>query len=131
LTGPVFVDPKPPILAALGIDEEGRKTVLGLHEGATENSAACRALLCGIVDRGVSAERAMLFVVDGGKGLKKAITDMWGSLALVQRCQIHKMRNVLEHLPASMQGTVRQTIRQAHRIRDVNKAKWVPLGWLN
>lgn len=111
------------ILVALGIDEEGRKTVLGLHEGATENSAACKGLLRGIIDRGVSAEQAMLFVVDGGKGLKKAITDMWGSLALVQRCQIHKVRNVLEHLPASMQGTVRQTIGQAHRIRDVDKAK--------
>lgn len=111
------------ILVALGIDEEGRKTVLGLHEGATESSAACKALLRGIIDRGVSAEGALLFVVDGGKGLKKAITEMWGELALIQRCQIHKMRNVLEHLPPSMQGTVRQTIRQAYRIRDVKKAK--------
>lgn len=111
------------ILVALGIDEKGRKTVLGLHEGATENSAACKALLRGIVDRGVSAEGAMLFVVDGGKGLKKAITEMWGKLAPIQRCQIHKMRNVLEHLPASMHGTVRQAIRQAYRIRDVDKAK--------
>lgn len=111
------------ILVALGIDEEGRKTVLGLHEGATENSAACRALLRGIINRGVSAERAMLFVVDGGKGLKKAIMDIWGKLAPIQRCQVHKMRNVLEHLPLSIQGTVRQAIRQAYRIRDVEKAK--------
>jgi len=111
------------ILAALGIDEEGRKTVLGLQEGATENSAACKALLRSVIDRGVSAERAVLFVVDGGKGLKKAITRMWGKLAPIQRCQVHKMRNVLEHLPPSMQATVRQSIRQAYRIRDVAKAK--------
>lgn len=111
------------ILVALGIDDEGRKTVLGLHEGATENSAACKALLRSIINRGVSAERALLFVVDGGKGLKKAITRVWGKLAPIQRCQIHKMRNVLEHLPPSMQATVRQSIRQAYRIRDVEKAK--------
>jgi putative transposase len=111
------------ILVALGVDEEGRKTVLGLHEGATENSAACKALLRGIIDRGVSAERAMLFVLDGGKGLKKAVAEMWGKLAVIQRCQIHKMRNVLEHLPPSMEASVRQSIRQAYRIRDVEKAR--------
>lgn len=111
------------ILVALGVDEEGRKTVLGLHEGATENSAACKALLRGIVDRGVSAERAKLFVLDGGKGLKKAVAEMWGKLAVIQRCQIHKMRNVLEHLPPSMEASVRQSIRQAYRIRDAAKAK--------
>jgi putative transposase len=111
------------ILVALGVDEEGRKTVLGLHEGATENSAACKALLRGIVDRGVSAERAKLFVLDGGKGLKKAVAEMWGKLAVIQRCQIHKMRNVLEHLPPSMEASVRQSIRQAYRIRDAEKAR--------
>lgn len=111
------------ILVALGIDDDGRKTVLGINEGATENSASCRALLRGVVDRGVSADRAMLFVVDGGKGLRKAITDMWGGLALIQRCQIHKQRNVEEHLPPSMQATVRKSMRQAYRIRDAKKAK--------
>lgn len=111
------------ILAALGIDEDGRKTVLGIHEGTTENSAACKALLRGIIDRGVSAERAMLFVLDGGKGLKKAVTEMWGKLAVIQRCRIHKMRNVLEHLPESMKGTVRQALRQAYQTSDEDKAK--------
>ena len=111
------------VLVALGIDESGCKTVLGLHEGATENSAACKALLRGIIDRGVSTEYAMLFIIDGGKGLKKAITDIWGLLALIQRCQLHKQRNVEEHLPPSMQAMVRQTMRQAYRIRDVKKAK--------
>lgn len=111
------------IIAALGIDKEGRKTVLGIQEGTTENSAACKALLRSIINRGVSAEGAMLFVIDGGKGLKKAITETWGKLAVIQRCRIHKMRNVLEHLPPSMQATVRQTIRQAYKNRDAAKAK--------
>lgn len=111
------------IIAALGIDEEGCKTVLGVQEGTTENSAACKALLRSIIDRGVSAERAVLFVIDGGKGLKKAIVETWGQLGVIQRCQIHKMRNVLEHLPLSMQATVRQAIRQAYRHHDGEKAK--------
>jgi len=64
-----------------------------------------------------------LVFIDGGKGLKKAITDIWGLLALIQRCQLHKQRNVEEHLPPSMQAMVRQTMRQAYRIRDVKKAK--------
>ncbi len=111
------------VLVALGIDGEGRKTVLGLHEGATENSASCKALLRGIIDRGVTAERAMLFVIDGGKGLRKAIRDAWGELALIQRCQVHKLRNVEEHLPDEMQATVRHAMNQAYRIGNVKKAK--------
>jgi len=111
------------VLVALGIDDKGGKTVIGLHEGATENSASCRALLRGIVDRGVSSERAMLFVIDGGKGLRKAIRDAWGELALIQRCQVHKLRNVEEHLPESMKEAVHQAMNQAYRIGDVKKAK--------
>ncbi len=111
------------VLVALGIDDKGGKTVLGLHEGATENSASCRALLRGIVNRGVSSDRAMLFVIDGGKGLRKAIREAWGELALIQRCQVHKLRNVEEHLPESMKRTVRQAMNQAYRIGDVKKAK--------
>ena len=111
------------VLVALGIDAEGRKTVIGLHEGATESSASCRALLRGITDRGVSTEQGMLFVIDGGKGLRKAIIDAWGKLALIQRCQVHKLRNVEDHLPDSMQSTVRQAMNQAYRIGNVKKAK--------
>ena len=111
------------VLVALGIDDKGGKTVIGLHEGATENSASCRSLLRGLVDRGVSSERAMLFVIDGGKGLRKAIRDAWGELALIQRCQVHKLRNVEEHLSESMKEAVRQTMNQAYRIGDVKKAK--------
>lgn len=111
------------ILVAMGIEEDGSKIVLGIHEGATENSASCKALLRGIVDRGVSSQRAMLFAVDGAKGLSKAIRDMWGELALIQRCQYHKRSNVESHLPATMQATVRQAMLQAYRIRNVKKAR--------
>lgn len=111
------------VLVALGIDENGHKIVLGLHEGATENSSACKELLNGIVDRGVSTSQSILFVIDGGKGLKKAITEIWGKQALIQRCRIHKLRNVKEHLPFSMQVSVSQAMWQAYSLRDVAKAK--------
>jgi putative transposase len=86
------------VLIALGIDTTGKKHVLGIHEGATENAAACGALLDDIITRGVAAERSKLFVVDGSKPLAKAIRDRFGGRALVQRCTIHKKRNVRDHL---------------------------------
>ena len=63
------------VLAAIGIDSHGKKHVLGLREGATENSAACKALLADLIERGLAAERALLFVLDGAKALRKAVTD--------------------------------------------------------
>jgi transposase-like protein len=111
------------LLVALGFTETGEKVVLGLHEGATENSRSCKALLRSIIDRGVSSDCAMVFSIDGSKALKKAITDTWGDLAIIQRCRVHKQRNVTEHLPKSMQATVQQSMRQAYKMRDAVKAK--------
>jgi transposase-like protein len=110
-------------LIALGIDSDGRKHVLGLHEGATENATACGALLDSIIARGVRTDRSKLFVVDGSKALCKAIVTRFGERALIQRCQVHKARNVREHLPDELQASVSSTMRQAYATRDHKSAK--------
>jgi putative transposase len=111
------------ILIALGVASDGAKHVLGLREGSTENAAVARAMLSDLLDRGLRAERPILFVIDGGKALRKAIGDLFGSRAVVQRCQVHKRRNVLDHLPESMQPGVRRAIQQAYDSPDVDLAR--------
>jgi len=86
-------------LVALGVDSQGKKHPLGLWEGTTENKTVCRALLNNLVERGLTPERARLYVIDGGKGIRSALTSHFGRLALIQRCRAHKRRNVLDHLP--------------------------------
>jgi hypothetical protein len=102
------------ILIALGVASDGAKHVLGLREGSTENAAVARAMLSDLLDRGLRAEGPILFVIDGGKALRKAIGDLFGTRAVVQRCQLHKRRNVLDHLPESMQSSVRRAMQQAY-----------------
>jgi transposase-like protein len=77
------------VLIALGIDFEGKKQVLGLREGDTENSRVAKALLRDLVERGLDPERARLFVIDGAKALRSAIRKIFGDLGVVQRCQLH------------------------------------------
>jgi putative transposase len=106
------------VIVALGIDAQGKKKILGLVEGSTENAALCRELLRDLIERGLDAQRARLVVLDGGKGLKKAIEEVLGGRALIQRCQAHKMRNVLELLPQSRRPYVRERFRKAYRMAD-------------
>src|SRR6266581_3286933 len=87
------------VVVALGVDADGRKHPLGLWEGTTENKAVCSALLGNLIDRGLDASRPVLFVIDGGKGIRSAIRAVYGELAPVQRCRAHKERNVTDHLP--------------------------------
>jgi putative transposase len=101
------------ILVALGIDSRGNKHVLGLREGSTESTRVVRSLLSDLVDRGLDADRARLWVIDGGKALRRAIVDCFGELALVQRCQEHKRRNVIEHLPQELHTSVGRALRDA------------------
>lgn len=101
------------ILVALGIDAEGNKHVLGLREGSTESTRVVRSLLSDLVERGLDADRPRLWVIDGGKALRRAIMDCFGPTALVQRCQEHKRRNVLEHLPEQLQTSVGRALRDA------------------
>lgn len=111
------------ILVALGIDTKGNKHVLGLREGSTESTRVVRSLLSDLVDRGLDADRARLWVIDGGKALRRAIVDCFGKMALVQRCQEHKRRNVLEHLPQELHVSVGRAMRDAWDSSDAELAK--------
>jgi transposase-like protein len=110
------------LVVAIGIDSEGEKHVLGVREGTTENAAVCSSLLSDLVGRGLDAGVKRLFVIDGGKGARKAIHDVFGSLALVQRCQVHKERNVLDHLPERDKSRVRAELRRAWKSDDQQTA---------
>jgi transposase-like protein len=111
------------ILIAVGIDEAGDKHVLGVHEGATENESACAALIADLVARGVRSDRSILFVIDGSKAIVAAIRKAFGRRALIQRCQVHKRRNVEDHLPEAMRDQIGRTMSMAYRCGDVERAK--------
>jgi putative transposase len=111
------------LLVALGIDAEGKKHVLGIREGATENASSCKELLAGMQERGLMTDRATLVVIDGSKALLKAIREVFGSHAVIQRCQVHKTRNVLDELPDHMRTSVRAALHEAYRSTDVGRAK--------
>jgi len=108
------------ILLALGIDAQGNKHVLGLREGSTEATRVVASLLSELIDRGLDAQRMRLWVIDGGKALRKAITQTFGACALVQRCQEHKRRNVLEHLPEDMHSSVKRSLKDAWSASDAD-----------
>jgi transposase-like protein len=111
------------VLIALGIDSEGKKQVLGLREGVTENSRVAKALLRDLVERGLDPDRARLFVIDGAKALRSGIRKVFGDLGVVQRCQVHKQRNILGHLPDGMQESVKTILREAWSLHDAKLAK--------
>lgn len=106
------------ILLALGIDVQGNKHVLGLREGSTEATRVVTSLLSDLVDRGLAAERMRLWVIDGGKALRKAIVQTFGATARIQRCQEHKRRNVLAHLPEDMHASVKRALKDAWSASD-------------
>ena len=87
------------LIVALGVDSGGRKHVLGLWPGATENAEVCGALLDDLIQRGLSTDKRYLFVLDGSKALAKAVTERFGSGVLIQRCRVHKERNIQKYLP--------------------------------
>jgi transposase-like protein len=111
------------VLAAVGVDDRGIKHVLGLREGATENAAAVRALLGELVERGLDSGRSLLVVIDGAKALHKAVVEVFGSHALIQRCREHKKRNVTEALPERLRATVRSAMSQAYATQDPRRAR--------
>ena len=116
------------MLVALGIDSDGKKHVLGVREGATENAVACTALLTDLRDRGLRTDRAVLVVIDGGKALAKAVRNVFGARAVVQRCQAHKVRNVVEQLPDELRPSVRQAMRDAYAANDADRARTMLLN---
>jgi putative transposase len=110
-------------VVALGISTEGVKIPLGLWEGSTENATLVSMLLADLVDRGLDPEQAILFVIDGGKALRKAIKDVFGEHALVHRCHRHKERNVCDLLPERDRPQVLARIRGAWALSDHHLAR--------
>jgi Transposase, Mutator family len=102
---------------------EGVKIPLGLWEGSTENATLARTLLADLVDRGLDPEQAILFVIDGGKALRRAIKDVFGEHALVHRCHRHKERNVTDLLPERERSTILAKMRGAWALSDPDLAK--------
>ena len=110
------------MVVALGIDTQGRKHVLGLREGATETAAVASGLLSDLVTRGLPTDRTLLFVIDGAPGLRRAISDVFGSYGVVQWCQVHKLRNVLGHLPERLHASVGKALRDAWGLDSADRA---------
>lgn len=111
------------VLVALGIDEAGDKHVLGLYEGATENTTCCTGLLTDLAARGLPTDRATLFVIDGAKAIAKAIRSVFGARAIIQRCQIHKRRNIEDHLPEATKKSIGRAVSTAYRSSDPARAR--------
>ena len=110
-------------IVALGVDSTGRKEVLGMWQGATENAELCKELLQDLVARGLSTGPRYLFVLDGSKALAKAVRSCFGKDAVIQRCHVHKGKNILRHLPKSCQALVRRRLQAAWKMKDYTKAK--------
>jgi len=111
------------LVAALGIDAEGHKHPLALVEGATENAAVVQALIDNLIARGLDPKVCRLFIVDGAKALSKVIRRTFGTHTPIQRCQIHKARNVTERLPKALHASVRRALRQAWELDDADQAE--------
>ena len=110
-------------IVALGVEEGGGKQVLGLWQGATENATVCTALLEDLVARGLDPEQRYLFVLDGSKALRAAVEKVFGSRAEVQRCQIHKRRNVNDPLPQHCRADYDRQLRNAYAMTRYPDAK--------
>lgn len=111
------------VLVAIGLTLQGHKVVLGLHQGASENATIVKHLLEDLRQRGVDFEVPRLYVLDGGKGLLAGVRKVAGKCAVVQRCQEHKIRNVVGHLTQDYQTNIRCKMRNAYAMRDYADAK--------
>jgi len=107
---------------ALGVLENGTKRVLGVRQGATENAAVCTALLEDLQGRGLDTSQPTLLVLDGAKALHAAVKRVWGPAALIQRCQVHKKRNVREHLPEKHWDELSRQLHAAYHETDYDEA---------
>ena len=116
------------VVVTLGITIDGTKVPLGIWLGSTENSRVCTAMLQDLLERpfypsGLRVDESILCVVDGGKGIRKALVDVLGDLAVIQRCQIHKLRNLRSYLPKSRHAYVLQTMKEAYKSKSADKAR--------
>jgi putative transposase len=108
-------------VVALGITIDGTKVPLALAEGATENATVVGDLLAGLRERGLEITRPILVVIDGAKALRRAVTEVFDH-PIIQRCQLHKLRNVTDRLPDAVALVVAKRMRAAYR----NPTRWWP-----
>lgn len=111
------------MVAALGIAQDGRKMILGIRQGATENATVVGELLGDLVNRGLDFTAPRLYVLDGGKALTAAVKKYAGESAAIQRCQVHKRRNVLDHLTDEQKPAVAKQLNAAYAMEDYAGAK--------
>ena len=125
--GTVFVDGtifnRQDVIVAIGLTLQGQKLVLGLRQGATENATVVKQLLADLQERGVDFDVPRLYVLDGGKALHAAVRKIAGPCAIIQRCQVHKIHNVVDHLTEEHKSAVRVKMRNAYQMRDHTDAK--------
>ena len=111
------------LVVAMGISQDGRKMILGLRQGATENATVVGELLGDLVSRGLNFSEPRLYILDGGKALTAAVKKHAGESAAIQRCQVHKRRNVLDHLTDEQKPAVAQKLNAAYALEDHAAAK--------
>ncbi len=111
------------ILSAVGVDVEGRRHILGIEPGATENAASVKRLLTHLRDQGLPTDRKYLFVIDGAKALRSAIDEVFGGDQPVQRCRNHKLRNVLDELPQEQRSQPLNLMRAAWRMKSAEEGE--------
>lgn len=111
------------LVVALGVTVEGKKVVLGIRQGATENARVCGDLLEELRERGVDMSERTLLILDGSKALRAAVQRVWGHQAVVQRCQVHKLRNVQSYVSEQQWPDIRAAIRRAYAERSYAKAR--------
>jgi transposase-like protein len=111
------------MILALGVSVEGEKVVLGLIQAGTENETVIKGFLSDLLGRGLNIEEGILCIIDGAKGLHSAIRKVFAEKALVQRCQWHKRKNVVEYLPKSQQSSWRRRLQQAYEKPTYEEAK--------
>jgi transposase-like protein len=113
------------MVGALGVTADGTKIPLGVVEGSTENASVVRGLVADLRDRGLDASEGILFVLDGGKALAKAVRDVFGDHAVIARCRVHKEKNILDHLPEAERLWVRRKLRAAWANPNAGEAEAV------
>ena len=111
------------MVGALGVTADGTKIPLGVVEGSTENATVCTRLVSDLAERGLDASHGVLFVVDGGKAIDKAVRAVFGGNALIQRCCRHKERNVMDHLPEDERPLLQRKLRAAWAQPDADAAR--------
>jgi putative transposase len=111
------------MVVVLGIGQDGKKTMLGIRQGATENATVVGELLGDLGSRGLDFSKPRFYVLDGAKALQAAVKNHAGESALIQRCQVHKRRNVLDHLPEDQKSLVATKLNAAYAMENYDAAK--------